>query len=257
MANDHIDERFFDDEGKILPEYRGFNVGACLLSGIWGVGNNTYIALLIIPILLIPIVRYLAPIFCIWLGFVGNRMAIKNKRWGSPLHFLNVQRRWAGFGIFAILSAIIIFTLPQDVLINNRDSILTDMTSGFNGRERIMAHQKAYSTLVNEINMSVAMDGPLDLSQGTNLAQNLSQKMSLATVEGDTARDVLGIRYKFNCNGKECVVYVDINGNDGPNRITKSANNVEDIMEYKIVDKNGNYTILTPEWFKDMMSEIR
>jgi hypothetical protein len=74
------------------PEINRWNWGAFLLNWIWGVGNNTFIALLA----LIPFVGF---VMMFVLGAKGSRWAWRNGRWDSVAHFKRVQRRWAIAGL--------------------------------------------------------------------------------------------------------------------------------------------------------------
>ena len=87
----------------VPPEIDRWNWGAFLLSWIWGVGNNTFIALLA----LIPIVGQLVMPFV--LGFNGSRWAWRNGRWDSVEHFKRVQRLWAIWGVIIWLGFITLF----------------------------------------------------------------------------------------------------------------------------------------------------
>ena len=69
----------------IPPEIDRWNWGAFLLNWIWGVGNNTFIALLT----LVPIVGF---VMLFVLGAKGSRWAWRNGRWDSVEHFKRVQR---------------------------------------------------------------------------------------------------------------------------------------------------------------------
>lgn len=40
MANGFIDDKFLDENGKLLPELKRFNWGAFFLTWIWGIGNK-------------------------------------------------------------------------------------------------------------------------------------------------------------------------------------------------------------------------
>ncbi len=73
------------------PEIRSWNWGAFLLNWIWGIGNNTYIALLS----LIPVMNVIMPFV---LGAKGSAWAWRNGRWDNVDHFKRVQRRWAIWG---------------------------------------------------------------------------------------------------------------------------------------------------------------
>jgi hypothetical protein len=68
-----------------------WNWGAFLLNWIWGIGNQTYIALLA----LIPGFGF---IWMLVLGAKGSTWAWRNGRWDSVEHFKRVQRKWAIWG---------------------------------------------------------------------------------------------------------------------------------------------------------------
>jgi hypothetical protein len=79
-----------------------WNWGAFLLNWIWGVGNNTFIALL----MFVPLVGLVMPFV---LGAKGSRWAWRNGRWDSVAHFKRVQRLWAIWGVVIWLGAIALF----------------------------------------------------------------------------------------------------------------------------------------------------
>jgi hypothetical protein len=76
----------------IPPEIDRWNWGAFLLNWIWGIGNNTFIALLA----LIPFVGF---VMLFVLGAKGSRWAWQNRRWQSVEQFKRVQRLWAIWGV--------------------------------------------------------------------------------------------------------------------------------------------------------------
>ena len=84
-----------------------FNWGAFFLSWIWGLGNRSYITLLIFPVSLLGLIPF-AGFFvtlglCIWFGIKGNTWAWQNKQWKSIEHFHEVQKKWAIGGIITII----------------------------------------------------------------------------------------------------------------------------------------------------------
>jgi len=85
------------------PELQKFNWGAFLLSWIWGLGNNTYITLVVFVNLIIcwiPVINFVVPIgLFIWLGIKGNQWAWQNKEWNSVEHFNTVQKKWVFWGL--------------------------------------------------------------------------------------------------------------------------------------------------------------
>jgi Cytochrome oxidase complex assembly protein 1 len=86
----------------IPPEIDRWNWGAFLLNWIWGVGNNTFIALL----MFVPFVGLVMPFV---LGAKGSRWAWRNGRWDSVEHFKRVQRLWAIWGLIVWLGTIALF----------------------------------------------------------------------------------------------------------------------------------------------------
>ena len=74
-----------------------------MLNWIWGIGNNTFIALL----MFVPVVNFVMPFV---LGIKGSAWAWRNKRWESVEQFKDVQRKWAKWGaiLFAIGAAALV-----------------------------------------------------------------------------------------------------------------------------------------------------
>ena len=90
-----------------------FNWGAFLLTWFWGIGNKTYISLITIPIALIPKVGLIINIFiAIWLGFNGNKLALKNKEFESLENFIKYQKKWS-------IAGIILYSIAPIILITN------------------------------------------------------------------------------------------------------------------------------------------
>ncbi len=78
----------------VPPEVDRWNWGAFLLNWVWGLGNSTYIALLMFA----PLVNFVIPFV---LGARGSVWAWRNRRWQSVAHFKHVQRLWAIWGVVA------------------------------------------------------------------------------------------------------------------------------------------------------------
>jgi hypothetical protein len=85
----------------VPPEVDRWNWGAFLLNWIWGIGNNTLIALLVF----VPFFGFVMPFV---LGVKGSAWAWRNKRWDSVEHFRAVQRKWAKWGaiLYLVLAAL-------------------------------------------------------------------------------------------------------------------------------------------------------
>lgn len=90
------------DPNDMPDELDRWNWGAFLLNWIWGIGNNTFIALLT----LVPVVGLVMPFV---LGAKGNRWAWRNGRWDNVEHFKRVQRAWAKWAVVVWIGAIILF----------------------------------------------------------------------------------------------------------------------------------------------------
>jgi hypothetical protein len=97
-----IDPRARINPEVIPAEIDRWNWGAFLLNWIWGIGNNTFIALLTF----IPFLGLIMPFV---LGARGSGWAWRNGRWDSVEHFKRVQRLWAIWGAVIWLGAIALF----------------------------------------------------------------------------------------------------------------------------------------------------
>jgi hypothetical protein len=86
----------------VVPaEIDQWNWGAFLLNWIWGLGNNTFIALLMfIPLANVPLAFVL--------GAKGSAWAWRHKRWQSVEHFCAVQRKWAFWGVAFWISGLVL-----------------------------------------------------------------------------------------------------------------------------------------------------
>jgi hypothetical protein len=84
------------------PEIDRWSWGAFLLNWIWGLGNNTLIALL-------ALVPFVGIVMMFVLGAKGNEWAWRNKSWESVEQFKRVQRNWAVAGVIAWIALIALF----------------------------------------------------------------------------------------------------------------------------------------------------
>jgi len=88
----------------IVPAEAGrWNWGAFLMNWIWGIGNNTFVALL----MFVPLVNVVMPFV---LGAKGGSWAWRNKKWDSVEQFKAVQRKWAKWGliVYALIAVSIV-----------------------------------------------------------------------------------------------------------------------------------------------------
>ena len=112
--------------GAELPEsLRGFNWGAFLMGPIWSLFNQVWIGLIgfisVIPQIPIEVKLLITLALSLYLGFKGNELAWRSKKWSSVAHFASVQRTWFIVGlaatvVFAILSIIFIQGAPAETV---------------------------------------------------------------------------------------------------------------------------------------------
>ena len=113
------EENKYRVKGDAFPkQINKFNWGACILTPVWGIFNNTPIACLIILIGLIPYIGWiLGIIFSLYCGIKGNEWAWQNKQWQSMEHFHAVQKNWAIAGIvFEIVLMFIVVHTAQTII---------------------------------------------------------------------------------------------------------------------------------------------
>jgi len=96
------DSQFRANPTEIPLEIDRWNWGALLLDWVWGVGNNTFIALLT----LVPFVGLVMPFV---LGAKGSGWAWRNGRLDSIAHFKRVQRLWAIWCVVIWLGMLVLF----------------------------------------------------------------------------------------------------------------------------------------------------
>lgn len=107
-----MEKEYISGMGKasVIPEeIKGWNWGAFLLNWIWGIGNSTFIALL----MFVPIVNV---VMMFVLGAKGNQWAWQNRTWRDVAHFKSTQRKWRNAGlilIFVICPAMLISVLSM------------------------------------------------------------------------------------------------------------------------------------------------
>lgn len=85
------------DVKSIPPKLDKWSWGAFFMNWIWGLGNSTYIALL----MFVPFVNI---IMFFVLGAMGSKWAWKNRLWEDEAHFVKTQRNWARVGLICWLA---------------------------------------------------------------------------------------------------------------------------------------------------------
>lgn len=200
-----------------------FNWGAFFLSWVWGLGNKSYITLVILPIAIFSIIPVLGIIMqiciLIWFGLNGNKWAWQNKKWKSIEEFHNVQKKWAIIGIiFETLFIIIMISigLLMPMLVSNSEE----------ARIKKLLLNSTQDVLINKIN------GTKCNASEEELAKCFIQHLYRASIENSEIKFKDGSIWKFvsngNCKNKnDCRIvlytsyagtmilplYIDSNGN--------------------------------------------
>jgi len=106
-------------DGEVPAEARRWNWGAFLLNWIWGLGNNT-------PVALLSLIPGVGLVMMFVLGARGGAWAWRNKRWKSVEEFLAVQRVWAIVGAlmaaFALLMCVVLGLLFGGLMLGIKHS---------------------------------------------------------------------------------------------------------------------------------------
>lgn len=113
-------------QGQAFPKkIQCFNWGACILSPVWGLFNNSPMACLGLLLSFIPYLGIILGIlFSLYCGAKGNEWAWENKEWQSLEHFHSVQRSWALAGVVLELILIVgisVFAFTALSYIQNTD----------------------------------------------------------------------------------------------------------------------------------------
>jgi hypothetical protein len=145
---------------SIIPaEIDKWNWGAFLLNWIWGIGNKTFIALL----MFVPFVNF---IMMFVLGAKGSSWAWRNKKWESVEHFKAVQRKWAKWALIVYAVFIVLFV-----------GLFFAIASSFKGSEaykmavsKLEANQEASQLLGQPVTTGFPM-GNIEVSGPTGSAK--------------------------------------------------------------------------------------
>lgn len=188
-----------------------FNWGAFLLTWIWGLGNRSFITLIIFPLSflgMIPLVGWIIPLACnIWFGIKGNEWAWQNKRWESIEQFHEVQKKWVIGGLIAtfVLWALLIVGIGLTL-------ILPSMLGSTNTAQNRATVLKSVTVLEQATEINKALDIKCrPTSEG--LANCFAQRANVTSQTGSTVETVDGVLWMFTgdgiCNyGGDCEVSI-------------------------------------------------
>ncbi|TJZ74274.1 cytochrome c oxidase assembly factor Coa1 family protein [Chitiniphilus eburneus] len=131
----------------VPPEIDRWNWGAFLLNWIWGIGNNTPLALL----MFVPFVNLVMPFV---LGVKGSAWAWRHKRWESIAAFRATQRRWAWWGLGILVASITIVAGGIALMTWSIGSAMAHTDAYRLGVERVSNHPAAVAALGKPITAS-------------------------------------------------------------------------------------------------------
>ena len=99
--------------GEVPSAIKGWNWAAFLVTPVWGIFSGVPFTALLFGVAFLPIqFRLLVVVSAsLFLGFRGNELAWRGKKWRSVKHFNSVQRIWAIWAISLSLVAIVLFFL--------------------------------------------------------------------------------------------------------------------------------------------------
>jgi hypothetical protein len=171
------------EPNAVPAEIKRWNWGAFLLNWIWGVGNNTFIALLT----LVPLVGLIMPFV---LGAKGGVWAWRNGRWDSLAHFKRVQRLWAIWGAVVWISMIVLTAAPWGAIFY------------------FVSHSEAYRLALSKLNSSPEAADVLGTPISTGIPWG-----SITLGKGESGRALL----TFSAKGPKAAgrVFVDAYKMDG------------------------------------------
>ena len=102
--------------GRLPSSLRGWNTAAFLIGPVWGPANGVWLGVISLIFLVIPTIDWgwrltLYLIFGLILGYYGNLLAWRGRKWDSAEHFKKVQDKWMILGL-VINILVLIFVVP-------------------------------------------------------------------------------------------------------------------------------------------------
>lgn len=106
---------------NVVPEeVKGWNWGAFMYSILWGIGNKTYLSLLV----LIPVFNL---VWVFVLGVKGNEWAWKNGEYTDVATFKAVQATWNRAGLFMFIVMLLSFATVALIAMVGGLAVFTSM----------------------------------------------------------------------------------------------------------------------------------
>ena len=192
----------------IPPKLDRWNWGAFLLNWIWGLGNSTYIALLMF-------VPFVGIILIFVLGAKGSKWAWKNRLWEDEEHFIRTQRNWARAGLAVIVGlALLVGSIFYGVFYVMKGSDAYKLTM-----QQVLSDTQVVAALGEPIETSWFITGNISVT-GIDGAANLSIPLSGPKGSGT----VISRSTKVAGEWKIFLLIVRIEGNPTPMVLINTRN---------------------------------
>ncbi len=196
MAN-----KALNDPAEIPAELDRWNWGAFFLNWIWGIGNSTFIALL----MFVPFVNI---IMIFLLGARGSRWAWRNRAWRDAEHFRKTQRAWGIAGLVIWVAVIGLFvTLIVSIPLALRNSDAYRMTM-----EAVQADEHVRAELGDDIKAGWWTWGSLNVQAGGSGSAQLSISLKGSKGGGTATSNTVRVAGVWDMR----LLVVTIEGSDAP-----------------------------------------
>ncbi len=176
-------------ESAVPPELQGWSWGAFLLNWIWGIGNSTYIALL----MFVPLVN-IVMIFV--LGAKGNKWAWQNRTWRDVEHFKKTQKKWSIAGAILVFIVLPLFVISISSMLKGEAFDLS--------LKAINSNNEVVQLIGTPIEPGFFVMGNIQISGSTGQA---SLQYSISGPKGEAVAYVLANKEIGQWNLNEVIVY--------------------------------------------------
>ncbi len=191
-------------KNALIPEeIKKWNWGAFLLNWIWGLRNNTYIALL----MFVPILNFIIPFY---LGFKGNELAWRNKKWESLEEFIKIQKKWAMWGIIIIILLLVINIAIFTIAASKVNFFETVKVANYISKEAldvVQANEEAVNLFGEPIKNELGREGKFSGNEKEILTA--SQKISGPNKKGTIFLKAKKIQDKYE------IYFLEVRSDDG------------------------------------------
>jgi hypothetical protein len=175
-----------NNPAEIPRELDRWNWGAFFLNWIWGLGNSTYIALL----MFVPFVN-LIMIFV--LGARGSAWAWKNKQWQSVEHFKRAQKSWAIWGLISWIAVIVITVGFTFWIISTVSAIMKASPPYQAALEEIRANPEVQEVIGDNITDGFMPSGSINFGGGGRSRAEVSFSITGSKGKGTVDLNAVGL----------------------------------------------------------------